>query len=127
MDRDRPAAGYMSIGNVLVRQRKLTEEQLARALSEQRRLGGGEGRNPLLGTILVKLKLCSPGDLRNALAVQERSQTPTLDRTAEAQDRLDVALESMHETVADLSEVTRSKTQEVKVADLQRQLTLAHG
>ena len=125
---DRPlAVDYMSLGNVLVRQRKLTEAQLGRALEEQRRLGGGEGRNPLLGTILVKLKMCSEGDLRCALAAQAKSEPPTLERTAAAQDGLDAALASVSAATAELGRVTRSKTQELDSGTAPLHARVAHS
>ncbi len=61
------------IGEYLVAENKITNDQLQKALETQANSIQG-GRMPLLGTILVEMKALSERDLTEALKNQERDR-----------------------------------------------------
>ena len=108
---------YARLGSVLVQMGKIDEAQLATAVAEQRRLGGGQGRNPKLGTVLIQLRMCTAGDVQLAHEHQElvrpRPEFPD-DPTEDLIDKFREALAA----VAEASSGLRTSTQVMRAATL---------
>jgi hypothetical protein len=79
---------FTAIGEILVRRGMLTERQLQRALSEQKKR-----QKSSLGDLLVELKICDRQEVDSALEEQFMSRLPssTFSATAEAKEMLAAA------------------------------------
>ena len=114
---------YLNLGALLLRAGKVTDGQLARAIEEQKRLGGGNGRNPLIGVVLVELGFCTHKEIQAAVERQEQMRVPKLDKTAAAQDILDDALDNLMSMAKSTAETTKTTTRNMRAVHLDEELS----
>ena len=102
---------WSNLGNILVRQGAITDHQLERLLVEQ-----GKRRTALLGELAIELQLCSPDNIKQALAEQETHRMPaSTDKLQQAQTVLQRAFVAVSQQ-ADRLDERRKTTGVIRIA-----------
>lgn len=101
---------YFNLGNILKRRRIITDRQLKKALKFQHKTQAP------LGEILVELGFCTAMDVVHALRTQEKQRIEPETKSDAAFDRLEAAVDSLEESAADLSKLSKRGVMVVDVS-----------